>query len=128
MRIQLTLSEATGNELKRRANEFGMNVSVLAEHVLREWIRRERSITLTVTASVQPKKDASTTSQRQVNDGSRPTYGLSASTVEPDEGDEDTMQCKDCAQIVPLSGFTPGMEHRDCEEPGANLVALRARE
>lgn len=48
----------------------------------------------------------------------------SAPTAQQD--DEDTMQCKDCALVLPLSEFRgKDLVHYNCRDPGADLVALR---
>lgn len=125
MRIQVSLSDATGNELNRRAEAWGMDRSVLVEHVLRTWITREHSITLTVAAPSRSDPGPTSISARFDAEFRRPQYASETTGVAADDDQEDTAQCKDCAEVVPLSRFTPGMEHRDCEKPGANIVALR---
>lgn len=136
MRIQVTLSEQTGDELNRRAEAWGMDRSVLIEYVLKTWIAREHSITLTVAspdrAGVGRSGSASgpaTAPAGLGNDLRRPQYASEATPGQPFEylspDAEDTQQCHDCAEVVPMSCYTPGMEHRGCKQIGANLVALR---
>jgi hypothetical protein len=132
MRIQVTISEQTGNELNRRADAWGMDRSVLIEHVLRTWILREHSITLTLAApsraSVGPASRESGLSGAAVVGArtlSRPQYGDETTRAPPEDDDEDTQQCSDCAEVVPMSHYTPGMEHKNCTMPGAGIVALR---
>jgi hypothetical protein len=124
MRIQFTLKQATVEGLTGRADALDIPVSRLLEHIVSEWLLTGGAVVLRPAAPSKPKIPTHTHGSSATAAYPQPSYGVGSQDAVTDD-EEDTQQCKDCAEVVPMSGYTPGMEHMGCKQPGANIVALR---
>lgn len=118
VRLSFACPAALAASLKMMSERSGIPLHVLLVRVCEDLARNGVSVRVEPVTSVR----ASSTQKPAGSALLRPTY---ASDLHPAHADdeEDTQQCPDCAEIVPMSGYTPGMEHRACERPGEGLAA-----
>ena len=123
-RITLSVPDALEEQLRAMSKQSGVPLRVLLTQQCEALVRDGASVRVPPARAVPAKHTAvlPATPQRVL---SRPQYGDETTQAPPEDDDEDTMQCPDCAEVVPMSNFTPGMEHKNCLMPGGGIVALR---
>jgi hypothetical protein len=130
-RITFGVPDVLEEQLRAMSKRSGVPLRVLLTQQCEALVRDGASVRIPP-ASVVPAKHTSAlaphtavlpaTPQRVL---SRPQYGDETTQAPPEDDDEDTQQCPDCGEVVPMSHYTPGMEHKNCTMPGAGIVALR---